>query len=254
MPVRCSAPCTIASRRSSVCSGQITTSPSSRGPADGPASSTGNESTSVGPFLPRCSSFSEAIVSASTNAIATWPSSTCAEARAMPTSRSISASCGASGGAPRTPTSTKAARLIRRPQPRRERARVVVVGLDDALDQAVAHDVLAAEADELDAVDLLEDVRDDDQARLLVARQVDLRDVARDDHLRAEPQPRQEHLHLLGRGVLRLVEDHERVVEGASPHEGQWRDLDDVALEMRGDLLRVEHVVQGVEERAQVRV
>src|SRR3954454_19049400 len=106
----------------------------------------------------------------------------------MPTSRSISAFCGASGGAPGTSTSSTAARRTLRPQPRRERARVVVVGLDDALDQAVAHDVLAAEADELDAVDLLEDVRDDDQARLLVAREIDLRDVARDDHLRPEPQ------------------------------------------------------------------
>ena len=58
-----------------------------------------------------------------------------------------------------------------------------------------------------------EDLADDDQAGALVARQVDLGDVAGDDHPRAEPEPRQEHLHLLRARVLGLVEDHEGVVE-----------------------------------------
>ena len=49
---RCSTPWTTASSRSVVCSGQITTSPSSRGPSGRRrASSTGNDSTSVGPCL-----------------------------------------------------------------------------------------------------------------------------------------------------------------------------------------------------------
>jgi len=50
---------------------------------------------------------------------------------------------------------------------------VLVVGLDDALDQAMTHDVLTAEADELHPVDLLEDVRHHDQPGLLVTRKVD---------------------------------------------------------------------------------
>ena len=48
---------------------------------------------------------------------------------------------------------------------------------------------------------------------LRAAGQVDLGDVAGDHDLGAEAEPGQEHLHLLGRGVLRLVEDDERVVE-----------------------------------------
>ena len=49
-PSRCRTPWTIASRRSAVRGGQITTSPSSRGPATTRSSpSTGNDSTSVGP-------------------------------------------------------------------------------------------------------------------------------------------------------------------------------------------------------------
>jgi len=51
-----------------------------------------------------------------------------------------------------------------------------------------------------------------------------------------------------------LVEDHERVVERATAHERQRRDLDHAALDVLGDLLRVEHVVQRVEQRTQVRV
>ena len=54
-----------------------------------------------------------------------------------------------------------------------------------------------------------------------------------DDHLRAEPEPRQEHLHLLGRRVLRLVEDDERVVERPAAHERERRDLDRAALHVR---------------------
>ena len=92
------------------------------------------------------------------------------------------------------------------------------------------------------------------QAAAGAAGQVDLGDVAGDDDLGAEPEPGQEHLHLLGRGVLRLVEDDERVVEGAPAHVGQRRDLDGAGREQLGDRLRVEHVVQRVVQRAQVGV
>ena len=40
----------------------------------------------------------------------------------------------------------------------------------------------------------------------------------------------------------------------AAAHVGQRRDLDHAALEVRGDALRIHHVVQRVEQRAQVRV
>ena len=61
---------------------------------------------------------------------------------------------------------------------------------------------------------------------LRAAGQVDLGDVAGDDDLGAEAEPGEEHLHLLGRGVLRLVQDDERVVERAAAHVRQRRDLD----------------------------
>src|SRR5215212_5604604 len=139
--------------------------------------------------------------SAPTKAMARWPSTT--PAAASPPSGT--APCG--------------------PQLGRLALAVGVIGLDYALHELVAHHVLAAEADELDPLDGFEYLADDYQSRALVAREVDLGNVARDHHLRAEPEARQEHLHLLGARVLGFVEDDEGVVEGAPAHVGERRDL-----------------------------
>ena len=62
--------------------------------------------------------------------------------------------------------------------------------------------------------------------------------------LRAEPEPGEEHLHLLGGGVLGLVEDDERVVEGPATHVRQGGDLDRAGGHQPRDRVGVEHVVQ----------
>ncbi len=89
---------------------------------------------------------------------------------------------------------------------------------------------------------------------LAPAGQVDLGDVAGDDHLRAEAEPGEEHLHLLGRRVLRLVEHDERVVERATAHVRERRDLDRAGGEQLRHELGVHHLVERVVERPQVRV
>src|SRR5699024_11270485 len=83
-----------------------------------------------------------------------------------------------------------------------------------------------------DVVYVLQDAHSLLQARDLVPGQVDLRHVAGDDHAGAEAYSRQEHLHLLARGVLRLVEDDEAVVQRAAAHIGQGRDFDVAALKV----------------------
>ena len=72
--------------------------------------------------------------------------------------------------------------------------------------------------------------------------------------LRAEPEPGEEHLHLLGRRVLRLVEHDERVVQRAAAHVGERRDLDGAGREQLRHELGVHHLVERVVERPQVRV
>src|ERR671925_46374 len=130
----------------------------------------------------------------------------------------------------------------------------LAVGGDDALDQLVTDDVLAAEADEVDVLDPGEDVADLNEPRGRPPLEIDLRDVTRDDELRAKAESGEEHLHLLRAGVLGLVEDHERIVQRPPAHKGQRRDLNGAALEVRVDALRIQHVVERVEERAQVGV
>src|SRR3954468_8687237 len=76
---------------------------------------------------------------------------------------------------------------------------VLRVGVDDAADELVAYDVSRLELGEVDVLDVVEDVGEDPQPARRPRRQVDLRDVSGDDDLRAEPQPGEEHLHLLGR-------------------------------------------------------
>src|SRR4051812_43220936 len=153
----------------------MTMSPSSRGPAAGPSPSTGKESTSVGPGRPRNSRLSDEIRSASTYSTATWPASTPADAKAMPTMRSTSARGGACGPpSPMTSTSSTALRpsgLLGRAQLGGGALGVLVVGLDDVLDEAVAHDVGAAEPHELHALHRGEDLADHHEPRALVVRE-----------------------------------------------------------------------------------
>ena len=87
--------------------------------------------------------------------------------------------------------------------------RVVVVGLDDALDEAVAHDVVLVEVHERNAFDVADDLDGFDQAGAARIRQIDLGYVSGDDCFRIESQTREEHFHLFAGGVLRFVKNHE---------------------------------------------
>src|ERR1700757_4689516 len=81
------------------------------------------------------------------------------------------------------------------------------VGVDDFGNEPVAHHVHTGQLRYFDVVDVFQDVDRRAQTGSGAARQVDLGDVPGDDHLGPEAQASQEHLHLLGGGVLRLIED-----------------------------------------------
>src|SRR5262245_52277178 len=71
-----------------------------------------------------------------------------------------------------------------------------LVRLDNLLHELVTDHVALVEINERDALDGAHDLHRLDQARDAADGQVDLRDIAGNDRLRAEPQARQEHLHL----------------------------------------------------------
>ncbi len=116
----------------------------------------------------------------------------------------------------------------------------------------MAHDVGAPQVHEGDVLHALQGATGAREAGR--AGEVALRGVAGDDELAAEAHAREEHLHLLGRGVLRLVEDDEGVVHGTATHVGERRDLNNSLLNEGVALLHVRHVEQGVVERAHVGV
>src|SRR3954470_2833545 len=63
---------------------------------------------------------------------------------------------------------------------------VLRVGVDDVAHEPMPYDVLRREPAEVDILDALEDLLDHPQSALHTDREVDLRDVAGDDHLGAE--------------------------------------------------------------------
>ena len=128
------------------------------------------------------------------------------------------------------------------------------VRLDDVLYQLVPHDVLLVEVDEPDPVHVLHDLQHFDKTRHAGVGEIDLSDVARYNRFGTEPEPGEKHLHLFGRGVLRLVENHERVVQRTPAHERQRRDLYYAALEKPHRTFRVHHVEQRVVKRSKIRV
>src|SRR5258707_11528395 len=94
------------------------------------------------------------------------PSSTPAACRAVPTARRRSPGT-SERSMSAVPVGSRAAATLG-----------LAVRGDDALDELVTDDVLAAEADEVDVLDLVEDVPDLDQPRLGATLEVDLGDVA----------------------------------------------------------------------------
>ena len=118
----------------------------------------------------------------------------------------------------------------------------------------MAHHVFAAEFAKFDAAHIGEHAPRLDKAAFGATRQVNLGDIAGDHRLGAKSDAREEHFHLLGRGVLRFVEDDEGVVKRASPHVGERRHFNGVTLEHLADLVKAHQIVECVVEWAQIRI
>src|SRR5215831_8245579 len=98
---------------------------------------------------------------------------------------------------------------------------MLLVGLDDVVHKLVPNDIPFIEIDELDAVDVAKDLPYFDEPGHSIRWQIDLRNVASDHNFRVESQPSQKHFHLFRSGVLRFIENDERIVQGPTPHERQ---------------------------------
>ena len=110
------------------------------------------------------------------------------------------------------------------------------------------------EGDVADAFDAFEQAHGLRQPRGLPARQVDLARIAGDDHAAVFAEAGQEHLHLHGGRVLRLVENDRGIRQRAAAHEGERGDLDVAGLQRALDDAGVHQIEQRVVDRPQIRV
>src|SRR5215471_8723659 len=120
------------------------------------------------------------------------------------------------------------------------------IGADDSLYQRMPDDIAFVEMNERDTLDSGNHVPRFDQTGHLSERQIDLRDVARDDGLAAVADSCQEHLHLLGCRVLRFIEDDERIIQRPAAHERDRSDFNHTTFEVAINPFDIDHVVQGV--------
>src|SRR5579875_421767 len=243
--------------------GPVPPSSGERPPWSG-SSSMGKASTSVGPCLPRNRSLSSAMVGSSTNNRDTsaslrseWSSSTArasAAHRATSTGRSDCSSATktsiATSVPPRPPARLGRGGTAAADGPRAVGSRVLVGGHDVGHD-LVPDDVALGQVHEGHAVHAAEHRLQPRQSRTATGH-VDLGDVPGHHRLGAETDAGEEHLHLLRRRVLRLVEDDEAAVERAPPHERQGCHLDGAPFEQALGAVGPEQVVERVVERAQV--
>src|ERR1051325_9826215 len=99
---------------------------------------------------------------------------------------------------------------------------MLIVGFDNVLHQLVTNHVPLVEVDELDALDVSQNLPYPDQARNPFRRQIHLGNIARDNHFGMKPEPREKHLHLLRRSVLRFVWYEEGVVKRGARDTNEW--------------------------------
>src|SRR5690349_8273857 len=116
------------------------------------------------------------------------------------------------------------------------------------------HHVLLIEAYKSDAFDAFQHVSGMQETASLAAGKVDLRLIASHHHFRIKTLTREDHFHLLARGVLRFIEDDEAIIERAPAHECQWGNLDHVALKQFFHLFSIEHIEQRIIERPEIGV
>ena len=118
----------------------------------------------------------------------------------------------------------------------------------------MSHYVLGIEESERNTVHTMKYVDDLAEARLFARRQICLRDIAGDHCFGAEANAGEEHFHLLGRRVLRFIENDERLVERATAHERKRGHLNHISLNESRNPIKAHHFIKRVVHRAQVRI
>ena len=128
------------------------------------------------------------------------------------------------------------------------------VSFYDTLYKRMPYDIFFGEMNKRDARDFTEHVAGIDEAATLRMRQVDLREIACDDHLGAHAQAGEEHLNLRHSGVLRLIEDNNGIGKRSAAHESQGRNLNNAFFHILLQFGLRNHILQRIIKRLQIGV
>src|SRR5881296_2946181 len=124
-----------------------------------------------------------------------------------------------------------------------------LISPNNPLHKRMTNDVFLIEINERNSLDTRNDISRFDQPRHFSDREVNLRNVARDDSLAAISDACEKHLHLLSRGVLSFIENDKCIVQGSSAHKRNRCNFDHSTLDITIHAFHVEHVVERVVER-----
>jgi len=114
--------------------------------------------------------------------------------------------------------------------------------------------VLFCQVYEFNSVNVLENLLDFHQTGLPIIIKVDLGNITGNHCLGSFANPCQEHFHLRAGCVLGFIENNEGLIESAAPHESQGGYLNYTHLQQLAYLVRLQHIIQSIIDRSQVRV
>ena len=108
----------------------------------------------------------------------------------------------------------------------------------------MTYDIAARQIHLTHAIHAFENIQRVAKTGWLFAWQVDLRRVTCHHHARIPAKAGQHHLHLRNGGVLRFVDNNERVFERTTTHEGERCDLDFTSKAATVELFLTEQLAQ----------
>ena len=131
---------------------------------------------------------------------------------------------------------------------------VHLISLHDLLHQRMPYNVLAGQRAECNVIDLAQYIDCNLKTAPGIKGKVLLCQVSGDDHSGAEADTGQEHLQLSRCGVLRFIQDDERIVKRAAAHICERCNLDRTLLGILGVTLRSHDLIEGIVERSKIRI
>ena len=131
---------------------------------------------------------------------------------------------------------------------------ILLVGIDDSLHKRMPYYVFTGQLRKGDSFHIFQDKHGIFQTGTLSLFQILLRKVSCHNHLRAEADSCQEHLHLRRSGILRLIEDDISVVQCSSSHIRKRSHFNESLLGICKVLLRPHDVIESVIKRPKIRI